>query len=158
MHALSDLLAAAFAGRTQAEGEPIYRRWLQEAWSGRVTAILPELETRSGELGEPPPEASVSDPRQLVLEAWRYLRNKAERMRYDAYRREGLPIRTSAVESAIKMINRRVKGSEKFWSEPGVEAILQLRADSLSETEILNRFWLSRQTQASGFRPYRQAG
>jgi hypothetical protein len=27
------------------------------------------------------------------------------------------------------MINRRVKGSEKFWSEPGAEAILQLRAD-----------------------------
>ena len=34
---------------------------------------------------------------------------------------------TSAVESVIKMINRRVKGSEKFWSEPGAEAILQLR-------------------------------
>ena len=38
-------------------------------------------------------------------------------MHYDAYRRQGLPIMTSAVESVIKMINRRVKGSEKFWSE-----------------------------------------
>ena len=41
---------------------------------------------------------------------------------------------TSAVESVIKLINQRVKGSEKFWSEPGAEAILQLRADYLSET------------------------
>ena len=82
-----------------------------------------------------------SDPRQLVLEALRYLRNNAERMRYDEYRRQGLPIMTSAVESAIKMINRRVKGSEKFWSEEGAEAILQLRADYLSETEIMPKFW-----------------
>ena len=31
------------------------------------------------------------------------------------------------------MMNKRVKGSEKFWSEPGAEAILQLRADYLGE-------------------------
>ena len=65
---------------------------------------------------------------------------------------------TSAVESVIKMINRRVKGSEKFWSEPGAEAILQLRADYLSETEIMSRFWLEREAQASSGRPYRRAG
>ena len=61
---------------------------------------------------------------------------------------------TSAVESVIKMINRRVKGSEKFWSEPGAEAILQLRADSLSEAEIMNRFWSEREAQTSSRRPY----
>jgi len=61
-------------------------------------------------------------------------------MHYDAYRRQGLPIMTSAVESVIKLINRRVKGSEKYWSESGAEAILQLRADYLSETEIVSRF------------------
>jgi hypothetical protein len=53
------------------------------------------------------------------------------------------------------MINRRVKGSEKFWSEPGAEAILQLRADSLGETETMSRFWLEREAQASSHRPYR---
>ena len=45
---------------------------------------------------------------------------------------------TSAVESVIKMMNKRVKGSEKFWSEPGGEAILQLRADvHLGEIETM---------------------
>lgn len=156
VHALSYILAAAFAGRSHTEGEQIYRRWVQELWSGGVTTILPELEARSNELGKPPEEASENDPRRLVFEALRYLKNNAERMRYDEYRREGLPIMTSAVESAIKRINRRVKGSEKFWSERGAEAILQLRADSLSETEVLKHFWSSRQAQASGFRPYRQ--
>ncbi len=53
---------------------------------------------------------------------------------------------TSAVDSAIKMMNKRVKGSEKFWSEPGAEAILQLRADYLSETEPMSRFWQERET------------
>ena len=77
-------------------------------------------------------------------------------MRYDAYRRQGLPIMTSAVESVIKMINRRVKGTEKFWSEGGAEAILQLRADYLSETEVLPRFWSEREKQANASRPYRK--
>ena len=63
---------------------------------------------------------------------------------------------TSGVESVIKQINRRVKGSEKFWSEPGAEAILQLRADYLSETETMSRFWLAREAQAGSGRPYRR--
>ena len=61
------------------------------------------------------------------------------------------------MESIIKMINRRVKGTEKFWSDPGAEAILQLRADYLSETEIMPRFWLGREAQASCARQYRRA-
>jgi len=64
---------------------------------------------------------------------------------------------TSAVESVIKMMNKRVKGSEKFWSEPGAEAILQLRADYLGETESMSRFWLEREAQARSHRPYRHA-
>jgi hypothetical protein len=157
VHALSYVFAAAFAGRPQAEGQEIYKRWIQAVWSGQVATILTELEARSAELGSPPAECVDSDPRKLVFESLRYLRNNADRMHYDAYRRQGLPIMTSAVESAIKMINKRVKGSEKFWSEPGSEAILQLRADHLCETEAISRFWLEREAQAKSHRPYRIA-
>ncbi len=157
MHALSYIFAAAFAGRPQSERAEVYKRWIQAVWSGQVTSILPALEERSTELGSPPSECADSDPRKLVFESLRYLKNNAERMRYDHYRRQGLPIMTSAVESVIKMINKRVKGSEKFWSEAGAEAILQLRADYLSETETMSRFWLARESTASGFRPYRRA-
>jgi hypothetical protein len=155
VHALSYVFAAAFAGRLLAEGVEVYERWIQAVWSGQVATILPELEARSAELGSPPPGCVDSDPRSLVSESLRYLRNNAERMRYDRYRRQGLPIMTSAVESVIKMINKRVKGSEKFWSEPGAEAILQLRADCLGETETMSRFWLEREAQASNHRRYR---
>jgi len=156
VHALSYVFAASFAGRPQAEGAEVYKRWIQAVWSGQVATILPELEERSTALGSPPKECIDSDPRNLVFEALRYLRNNADRMRYDDYRRQGLPIMTSAVESVIKQINRRVKGSEKFWSEPGAEAILQLRADSLSETETLSRFWSAREAQVGSGRPYRR--
>jgi hypothetical protein len=156
VHALSYIFAAAFAGRPRGEGRAVYERWIQAAWSGEVATILPELAGHAAALGVPPPECAESDPRRPVSEALGYLENNAGRMRYDAYRREGLPIMTSAVESVIKMINRRVKGSEKFWSEEGAEAVLQLRADSLSETEVVNRFWSAREGQAGGTRPYRR--
>jgi hypothetical protein len=158
VHALSYVFAAAFAGRPHSEGATVYARWIQVVWAGQVASLLPELEARSAELGDPPPECPESDPRQLVFEALRYLRNNAERMRYDEYRRLGLPIMTSAVESMIKQINRRVKGSEKFWSEPGAEAILQLRADALSETEPLAKFWKQREQETPWNRPYRRVG
>jgi hypothetical protein len=156
-HALSYVFAAALAGRPPDQGGAVYRRWIPAVWSGQAATILPELEARAAELGLPPPECLESDPRKLVVEALRYLRNNVERMRYDAYRRIGLPIMTCAVESMIKPINRRVKGSEKFWSEPGAEAILQLRADYLSETGPMAKFWSQRETQASSGRLYRRS-
>jgi hypothetical protein len=157
VHALSYVFAAAFAGRPQDEAKEVYKRWIEAVWSGQVASLLIEIEERSQVLGEPPPECADSDPRKLVSESLRYLKNNADRMRYDDYRRQGLPIMTSAVESMIKMMNKRVKGSEKFWSEPGAESILQLRADYLGETETMSRFWLEREAQASRHRPYRLA-
>jgi hypothetical protein len=79
-------------------------------------------------------------------------------MRYDEYRKAGLPITSSHMESTVKMFNRRVKGTEKFWSEEGAEAILQLRADHLSETEPLKTYWDNRQAAATGRRCYRRSG
>jgi hypothetical protein len=157
VHALSYVFSAAFAGRPLAEGAEVFKRWIQAVWSGQVATILTELEERSAALGSPPPECADSDPRKLVFESLRYLKNNADKMRYDDYRRQGLPIMTSAVESVIKMMNKRVKGSEKFWSEQGAEAILQLRADHLSETEPMTQFWEAREAQTSSGRVYRLA-
>jgi hypothetical protein len=157
VHALSYVFSAAFAGRPPAEGAEVFKRWIQAVWSGQVATILAELEERSAALGSPTAGCADSDPRKLVFESLRYLKNNADRMRYDDYRRQGLPIMTSAVESVIKMMNKRVKGSEKFWSEQGAEAILQLRADHLSETETMSQFWLAREAQASSGRVYRRA-
>jgi len=158
IHALTYVFTAATAGRSADAGWDQFERWIQLVWGGRVSDILPELERRSAELGPPPSDASETDPRRIVADAVRYLTNNARRMQYDKYRRLGLPITTSAVESTIKQINRRVKASEKFWSNSGAEAVLQLRADYVSETLPMERFWAERQAHATGQRAYRRAG
>jgi hypothetical protein len=157
IHALSYVFAAAMAGRGFAAGWEVYVRWIGWVWQGRVVEVIQELEQRQGELGMPGADESESSPKQVVADASRYLRNNQHRMRYDAYRRQGLPITSSHVESTVKQFNRRVKGTEKFWSEEGAEALLQLRADYLSETEPMEKFWKDRQEKATGRRCYRRA-
>jgi hypothetical protein len=115
------------------------------------------LRQRQEELGLPPKDASATDPRKIVAVTLGYLETHQGRMDYARYRRLGLPIMSCYAESTVKQINHRVKGTEKFWSEAGAEAILQLRADYLSETQPLARFWQRRQQTATGQRRYRCA-
>lgn len=157
IHALSYVYRGAMAGRSFAEGWPIYVAWIQSVWSGEVQGVLDALRERQGQVGRPEPKEAENSPRQVVQTALVYLSNHATQMDYARYRREGLPLMSSAVESTIKQINQRVKGCEKFWSDEGSEAVLQLRADYLSETEPLEDFWLRRQEHLNGFRPYRKA-
>ena len=157
LHALSYIFAAAMAGRSFADGWPIYRQWIQALWSGEVEAVRAALAARQAELGPPAAEAGEASPAQLVHDALTYVTNHAAKMRYADYRRQGLPLMSSHVESVIKQINYRVKGTEKFWSEEGAEAILQLRADYLSDTKPLREFWQRRQETMTGQRRYRCA-
>jgi hypothetical protein len=126
-------------------------------WQGQVEQIIAELAARQSELGMPAQDEGDTSPRQVVARALTYLQNHKGKMRYADYRRQGLPIMSSYVESAVKQFNFRVKGTEKFWSEVGSEGVLQLRADDLSDDEPLPAFWQRRQTAVTGQRPYRQA-
>ena len=60
------------------------------------------------------------------------------------------------MESAIKELNYRMKGTEKFWSKEGGQSVIQLRADNLSGTDPLAVFWKERSKNRTGFR--RSAG
>lgn len=155
IHALTYVYQGAMAGRPFAEGWPDYAAWIAALWQGDVAAVIAGLAARQAVLGEPEKSEGETSPRTKLAEALGYLRNQRERMKYAEYRRAGLPITTSRVESTIKRLNQRVKGTEKFWSEPGAEAILQLRADTLSETDPLDEFWVRRASQATGERRQR---
>src|SRR6185312_15300104 len=72
-----------------------------------------------------------------------YLTNQRQRMKYPEHRKQGLPLTSSTMESTVKQIIRRIKGSEKFWSE-GVDPMLHLVADRLSQTNVTEKFWLRR--------------
>jgi len=142
VHALMYVYAAAMTGRPIEEGWFCYRDWAQWLWSGEIDRLLAAVEQRQQELG-PPDKGETNTPRAVVATALHYLTNHRERMRYDEYRKQGLPITTAAIESTIKQINRRIKGTEKFWDEGG-DPMLQLVADRLSQTNAAAQFWSRR--------------
>jgi len=153
MHALSYAYSAAGC----VEDETPYARWADWIWSGKVDCVIEELRDLQQRIGLPPSEASPSDPRQRVHRAIVYYQNHRSRMNYPEYRRLGLPLTSSHIESTIKQIAARVKGSEKFWSRPTSEAVLQLRADYLSDSAPLQSFWLRHQARQTGINAYRHA-
>jgi hypothetical protein len=143
VHLLVHLYAAAqaAAGKVAEAAWGLYTRWLCWAWSGKVALLLGALRAAARRAGAAPEGAGEDDPRVVLAEAVTYVEHNRGRMRYPEYRRLGLPISSAPVESAIKQLNRRVKGSEKFWLKGGAEAILQVRAAYLSEDDRAERYW-----------------
>ncbi len=151
VHALMYVYAAAMTGRNANEGWSAYRDWSQWLWKGEVRRLLDALEKRQQELGVPEPK-ETGTPR-AVANSLAYLTNQRERMKYDQYRKQGLPITSSPIESTVKQINRRIKGTEKFWDE-GADPMLHLVADRLSQTNAVTKFWsrrLDRLIQSSSY-------
>jgi hypothetical protein len=141
LHVLCYVYLAAWAvGGSDEQRWSLYLGWLRACWRGRVDEVIEALAVWQGQRGKPPPGEDLpeSDPRRLVAEALTYLGNNRERMDYPRYRREGLPVTSSLVESLVGEFNARVKGREKFWNRPGgAEAILQVRAALLSDDDRL---------------------
>jgi hypothetical protein len=141
LHLLAYLYDAAHAyrGADAAQGWKTYEQWLRWAWSGKVGTLLAALRAAKAELAKK--GAAAAARKQAVNETITYVTNNRERMKYPEYRRLGLPVSSAPVESTIKQINRRIKGTEKFWLEGGAEAMLQLRAAQLSQDDRWKRNW-----------------
>jgi hypothetical protein len=155
-HAVCYVFAAAMAGRSFAEGWSEYGQWAQWLWEGATSTLIAAVAQRAQALGPPGENDGETSPRKLVAEALQYLTNQQSRMKYAEYRKLGLPITSSHIESTIKQINRRVKGTEKFWNQ-GAEPLLQLVADHISETSDLERFWTRRPNRLKPWRCYQTA-
>lgn len=147
MHALSYAYRAAKA-LTDREA---YVRFATHIWQGNVAEVITELQDHRDT--SPPLEDARDDP---IAEAITYYENHRQFMNYPAYRRNGLPLTSSLIESTIKQINMRMKGSEKFFRRDTGETLLQLRADSISSDEPLKRFWSRWHTRQNGANRYRK--
>ena len=141
LHLLAYLHDAAYAlgGADAARAWKTYKQWLCWAWSGKAGTLLSALREAVATLKAKGSTAAAR--RQTVEETLTYVNNNRQRMNYPEYRRLGLPVSSAPVESTIKQINRRIKGSEKFWLEGGAEAMLQLRAAQLSQDDRWQRYW-----------------
>ena len=76
-------------------------------WQGRVRVVIEDREARLERLppfegaGKPPP----TDPHEVLRRTLTYLKNNELRMNYPDYRKQGLPVSSSMVESLIEEIN-----------------------------------------------------
>lgn len=148
LHALSYVYAAAVAcSPTIEDGWSLYANWLRLVWAGNVQQVITAMrEVAAGR------EDTLHDLDRAIT----YLSNNASRMKYDEYRRAGLPLTTSLVESTQKQIHYRIKGTEKFWRDDHLEPLLQLVADDLSDTHDRAAFWTRRRQRHNGFRQRRR--
>lgn len=147
IHALSYIYQAALVLRDDApQVWSCYTALATACWQGRVDQVIAALTDWLRQQGVDAETKLVEgDPRQAVVDARRYLTNNRTRMDYPAYRRAGLPVTSALMESLVKEVNYRVKGSEMFWNDPaGAEAILQIRAAALSEDDRLTRYLANR--------------
>lgn len=154
IHVLSYLFVTAKAVQAAADAWNQYLVWMRGCWQGDVGQVIDELRHWQDRLGLPPRDAAENDPRKIVAKTLTYLEHNRERMKYPEYRRAGLPVTTAWMESVVKEINYRVKGTEMFWNDPeGGEAILQVRAAALCDDDRLVNHLRTRPGHAFTRRP-----
>lgn len=146
VHAIEHLYEAACSVHDDVERHwADYLRWARDCWGGNVLQVIAELREHQQRVGLPPKDCEKTDLRKVLADAVGYLQNNVLRMDYPAYRRQGLPTTSAHMESLVKEINARVKGTEKFWNDGASgEAILQIRAAVLCEDDRLSNFLHSR--------------
>jgi hypothetical protein len=147
IHAICYVFDAAMAlGLSQAEAWATYVRLVTRCWEGSVEAVIEELTTACQNRGiDLQQSVADDDPHKALSDAVRYLRNNRDRMNYPRYRSLGLPVTSAPMESLIKQVGTRVKGTEMFWDDPeGGESILQIRAAALSQDQRLDTYLKNR--------------
>jgi len=140
LHLLVHLYAAArlACASNGAAAWKLYERMLRDAWGGRVQEVIDTLKSQLGRLRAGP--SAARDACRIVELTIAYAERNREKMDYPRYRRLGLPVSSSLVESLVKQINQRVKGTEQFWNDGGLEAVLQVRAAYLSQDDRADEF------------------
>jgi hypothetical protein len=144
LHLLVHLLAAARLAYARDAGAAwkMYERMLRDAWGGRVQQVIDTLKSQWERMRAD--ASNAKDACHVVELAMQHVEQNRQRMDYPRYRRLGLPVSSALVESLIKQVNHRVKGTEQFWNTGGLEAVLQVRAAYLSQDDRSERLYEQR--------------
>jgi hypothetical protein len=118
---LSDVAEAVWgAGEGAQTWAAAQRRELRDGAPDTVLASVRALPT-----GEATNRTAAAQVQEDVLG---YLEPRLAQMRYAAFRAQGLPIGSGIVESANKVVvEARLKGAGRRWTEPNVNALLAVR-------------------------------
>ena len=115
-HAL-EYAAAAVQAAAPDEGErKAWMGWIRKQLdAGRVDRAIAALKPHR-------------DRSEAVAACIRYYEANRDRMRYDLYRKRGLPVGSGVVESACKrIVGSRLKGAGRHWSKAGANAVLAVK-------------------------------
>jgi hypothetical protein len=137
-------VAQALCGKETPAAVALGERLESLLYEGKVVEVIAYMKAEVQRLGPAQEGDGPTHPREVLRQNLGYFEKHQAYMRYDAYRRKGWPIGSGNVEAGVKCFNHRVKGTEQFWSKPGVEAILALRALWMSQDQRWDRYWANR--------------
>jgi hypothetical protein len=142
MHVLEKIWKAAHC--FYAEGSDEAEQWVRvqalRLLQGQVAVVLAELRARGQAKG------LKKTQRETLAKIGAYLERNQERMHYDAYLRQGLPIASGSVEGACRhLVKDRLERAGMRWSLAGAEALIQMRAVYLSDD--FTEYWEYHQQQ-----------
>lgn len=145
-HAEEYLTAAGKAafGADSTEANAFSEQCAGLLYESQVEKVIALLSAQSQRLGKSRKNDAAQHPRRIVAAALGYIEKNKHHMDYARYRKNGWPIGSGNVEAGVKQFNKRVKGTEQFWSYPGAEAVLNLRALLLSQDGRWATYWSHR--------------
>jgi hypothetical protein len=111
-------------------------------WEGQTAGLITVLRAYAAKLGPVEESDGPEHPRRVLIQNLGYFTKHQQHMNYPQYRKRGWPIGSGSTEAGVKQFNKRVKGTEQFWSQTGVEPILALRALWLSQDDRWDHYWL----------------
>ena len=111
-----------------------YKLWRDLLYQGEVSQVLLQMRKIRAGCGD-------DAQRKELGNQIHYFKTNRQKMRYDRYRKLGVPIGSGTVESACKhLIRRRMKLSGMTWSEKGAKGMLQIRASVRSNKRFRKDF------------------
>ena len=118
-------LALATLGFTEKERRPLYREHRTLLRNGQWRRVVEELTGLA--------EEEEQDSKVWTEIAYLQKHGDAGRLKYPTFRSMGVPLGSGAIESSIRrVVNLRLKGNSIYWREEGAEAMLQIRAQVLT--------------------------
>jgi hypothetical protein len=115
--------------------------WL---WDGKLDKLIAQITKDSENAGDPKPDDPPQHPRVILKRNIGYFTTHRDHMNYPAYRAAGWPIGSGETEAVVKQFNKRVKGTEQFWHEAGIEPILAMRSSWLCDDTRWQTYWANR--------------
>lgn len=114
-------------------GEGGSERWLERlksaAWVGQTAHLLRLLSWLRDHL-------AAGDRQREVTNVIDYVRTHRKRINYQKLQLEGYHVGSGQVESACKRLGQRVKGAGMRWSREGLNAVLAVLANDLSDPVV----------------------